>query len=195
MVENGLSETALLVTSEAYSKYIHPGDASVRTLFGDGASATLVQGRESDEDLMGPFVFGTDGSGAENLIVRPSSEPGLQRGRLFMNGPELFTFASRTVPRAVEDLLRQASLEPDDVDYFIFHQANLYMIEHLRKKIGIPKERFAYCLEDCGNTVSTSIPLALGRAVESGAIRSGMRVALVGFGVGYSWAAGLIRWA
>lgn len=211
LIESGQARRVLLLTAETYSKFIHPADRSVRTIFGDAAAATLFEAVEAESSpLLGPFVWGTDGSGAGNLIVRTggmrnrfrtdapeiTDASGNRRTEndLFMNGPEIFNFTLRTVPATVDALLRKAELSKDDVDLFVFHQANHYMLDHLRKKLKIAEEKFFVCMEHCGNTVSSTIPIALRHAVDAGALRNDMRVATVGFGVGYSWAAALIRW-
>jgi 3-oxoacyl-[acyl-carrier-protein] synthase-3 len=213
LIETGQAETVLLITAETYSKHIHPQDRSVRTLFSDGAAATLVR-RRSDGGgglLSGPFIYGTDGRGAENLIVpaggmraREAGPDGgdqvddagnvRSRKNLFMNGPEIFSFTLRAVPKAVQELLEKSGRTVDDIDLFIFHQANQYMLEHLRKKLKIPAEKFVFCLERYGNTVSSTIPIALREAIAEGRVKPGSTVMLVGFGVGYSWGATLVQW-
>jgi len=207
LVENGLAGTVLVLTADTYTRLIHPQDRSVRTLFGDGAAATLVAPARGPEGL-GPFVFGTDGRGAPNLIVpaggmrNPATpetavvqddEAGNRRSaqHLFMNGPEVFAFTLQQVPRAVNALLARAGLASGDVARYVFHQANAFMLECLRGKLGIPPERFSVHLEDTGNTVSASIPLALEADRRAGLLPAGAPVVLVGFGVGYSWAAAL----
>jgi len=207
LIASGQAQNVLLVTADTYSKFMHPGDKSVRTLFGDAAAATLVSA--SRQESLGPFVFGTDGSGAANLIVeggcarkpQPSTEVTWDEhgnpkgeGSLFMNGPEIFAFTQNTVPRSVDALLSRAGRSLADVDLFVFHQANLYMMEFLRQKIGIPREKFVISLKMTGNTVGSSIPLALRQSIDDGTLRDGMQVMLVGFGVGYSWGSALLRW-
>jgi 3-oxoacyl-[acyl-carrier-protein] synthase-3 len=113
---------------------------------------------------------------------------------LFMDGGEIFNFTLQAVPKLVNQALADGGVGVADVDAFLFHQANLFMLEHLRRKVGIPQEKFIVELRDCGNTVSNTIPLALKRAVDAGRIRPGDRVMLVGFGVGYSWSAMMLRW-
>ena len=210
LIETGQARNVLLVTAETYSKFIHPGDKSVRTLFGDAAAATLVSAKESDVDLIGPFVFGTDGSGANNLIVptggtrraynpaAPETEDSAGNRRtennLFMNGPEIFNFTLRVVPPMASDLIARAGLKAEDVDLWVFHQANRFMLEHLRKKLGVPTEKFPVLMSHCGNTVSSTIPIALSELQKQGRLASGQTLALVGFGVGYSWAGGMVRW-
>lgn len=189
LVETGQASNVLLLTAETYSKYLHPQDRGVRALFGDAAAATLVQARPEPAagglPWIGPFVFGTDGRGKEHLIVAGE--------HLHMNGPEVFSFTLRAVPPAVGALLARAGRSMADVDLFVFHQANRYMLEHLRDKLGIPPEKFVVALSDCGNTVSSTIPIALKEAAGAGALPPGRLVMLVGFGVGYSWGATLVR--
>ncbi len=209
LIENGQASSVLLVTAETYSKFINKGDKSVRTLFGDAASATLVEGVDASDALMQGFSYGTDGKGARNLIVprggmRPEqSGMGLSaeaRGLesngfdLYMNGPEIFNFTLRVVPECLERVLSKTAKTLEDIDLFVFHQANRYMMDHLRKKLGLPAEKFYIYLEDCGNTVSSTIPIALFQAQLEGILKPGMTVITLGFGVGYSWAGALIEW-
>lgn len=209
LIESGSAGNVLLVTAETYSKHIHPKDASTRVLFGDGAAAVLVGAQDAQVDRIGPFVFGTDGHGACELAVPagafrcpPGPETVIESAdndgnirtpqNLYMNGPEIFNFTLRTIPSLVSTLLHEAGLEKDAVDYYVFHQANRFMLEHLRRKIGIPDEKFCINLESYGNTVSATIPMALEIALARGDVRPGARVMVVGFGVGYSWAAALL---
>lgn len=197
MIESGQVNNVMLLTAETYSKFINPDDRSVRTLFGDGAAATLIAGKASAEPLIGPFVYGTDGRGGDHLIVRDSGarrDGGVSAGQLCMNGPEIFNFTLEAVPTCVDALLARAGVSLEAVDLFVFHQANAYMLEHLRLKMGLTEEKFFVFLEYCGNTVSSSIPVALKEAVLAGRLRPGMTVMLVGFGVGLSWAAAIVKW-
>lgn len=210
LIETNQASRVLLVTAETYSKFINDGDKSVRTLFGDAAAATLVKGVESQDDLIGPFVVGTDGRGAKNLIVpnggcrqpwipgapEREDESGNRRSdnQLFMNGPEIFNFTVQAVPKVVNSLLERAGLRLEDVDLWVFHQANRYMLDFLRKKLSIPSERFAVNISHCGNTVSSTIPITLKDLHSQGRILNDQTIALVGFGVGYSWGATLVRW-
>jgi len=210
LIETGSARCVLLLTSDTMTKHVHAQDRGVRPVFGDGAAATLVVAAEAEEDLVGPFVFGTDGSGARNLIVpeggaRRLSDaeiqemgeiaPGVPRSPrdLYMNGPDVFTFTIKEVPRAVSAVLAKAGLDHEDVDHYVFHQANGFMLEHLRKRIKIPAEKFVVNLATHANTTSASIPMALSVAHSEGRVASGQRVMVVGFGVGYSWAAAFIK--
>lgn len=210
LIETGQANNVLLITAETYSKHIHPGDKSVRTLFGDAAAATLVSAFKSQEDAIGPFVYGTDGSGALNLIVptggmrKPriidapikNDESNNQRTEndLFMNGAEIFNFTLRIIPPLVKQLLEKSEISHDQIDLWVFHQANQFMLEHIRKKLCVPSEKFAMSFASCGNTVSSTIPIALKNAALQGQIKPGHKVALVGFGVGYSWAGTMMQW-
>ena len=192
----------LLVTADTWSKYIHDKDRSTRTIFGDGASATYLS--QEDAEKIGDFVYGTDGGGAQNLWVKTSGlrfprgeYPVVERAdasgnirsdnNLFMNGPEVFNFTLKRVPEAVNELLVKSRLSMDDIDHFVFHQANGFMLERLRQKLNIPREKFRVQLESVGNTVSSTIPIVLSSLFEEEKLRAGQRVLLVGYGVGYSW--------
>ena len=209
LIESGQARAILLITADTYSKIINPADKSVRTLFGDGAAAILIVASE-EATLTGPFVLGTDGGGGENIIVRaggrrqafdPQAElapddSGNARtvNDLHMNGSEVFNFTLRMVPEVFRDVLAKAGIEQDAVDLFVFHQANQFMLDHLRRKLAIPSEKFVIAMEHVGNTVSSSIPIALQEAQKTGQLKAGALVMLLGFGVGYSWGATLIRW-
>jgi 3-oxoacyl-[acyl-carrier-protein] synthase-3 len=198
LIETGQASNVLFLTGETYSKLLMPEDKGTRTLFGDAGTATLLTSSESDSDLIGPFVYGTDGKGGKHLIVSNGGarNPGLPRTSscgLFMNGGEIFTFSVREVANAVETLMARTQTNCDTIDLFIFHQANAYMLEFLRKKCRIPVDKFHICYADTGNTVSNTIPIALHHAIEEGKIKSGNTVMLVGFGVGLSWGACLVR--
>jgi 3-oxoacyl-[acyl-carrier-protein] synthase-3 len=205
LIETQQARNVLLITAETYSKFMHADDRGTRSIFGDAAAATLVAASESENANIGPFVFGTDGRGAENLIVRgggvrnPSAsvwKPGgvVAEEALFMDGPEIFNFTLRAVPQCVRQLLAHADKKLDEIDLYVFHQANRYMLDHLRKKLGVPEERFYVLMNHCGNTVSSTIPIALKHAVDDGRLKAGQTAMLVGFGVGYSWGGTLIRW-
>lgn len=212
LIETGTARNVLLVTADTYTKYINGRDRSVRTLFGDGAAATLIGAANESgaEDLIGPFVFGTDGRGAAQLIVpagamrQPLSaesvvesvdEQGNWRSpqNLYMNGPEIFNFTLRTVPQVMYELLEKSGRTLEEIDYVIPHQANKFMLERLQRRLKIPAEKFHIDLETTGNTVSSTIPLALESARKGARIKAGDVVALLGFGVGYSWAATIVR--
>src|SRR6266478_9997523 len=206
LVEAGTAQTVLLVTADTYTKFINRRDRSLLTLFGDGAAATLVRAVEADSELVGPFVLGTDGRGASQIIVKagglrcpPTAETAVEREdqsgnwrsdqNLFMDGADVFGFALKTVPQAMSELLEKSELSLEQIDFFIPHQANKFVLERLRAKLNFPAEKFWIDMEQSGNTVSSTIPIALERAIRQQRVKQGDRVALIGFGVGYSWGA------
>lgn len=193
LVNSKIAKNILLITSETYSKFINPNDKSNRTIFGDGASATLIS-TDGFADIL-DFELGTDGSGGENLIVKngackyPTSNS--IDDNLYMNGPEIFNFTSKSVPSLVEFTLNKNNLLIEDINMFVFHQANKYMLNFLRKKIGISEDRFYINLEEYGNTVSSTIPIALKEAMNENKLNG--NVMLTGFGVGYSWGSCVLK--
>jgi 3-oxoacyl-[acyl-carrier-protein] synthase-3 len=210
LIETGQAGSVLLITADTYSRYVNRRDRSVRPVFGDAAAVTLLTAVEREDALMGPYVYGADGKGAPHLIVpaggmREPRSPataleqadagGAIRSRqdLFMDGSEIFAFTLRVVPPLVARLLERAGLEASAIDLFVFHQANRYMLEHLRKRLRIPPEKFVIAMQ-WGNTASSSIPLALKSAMSEGRLADGARVVLAGYGPGYSWGAVLVRW-
>ncbi|MDI3318637.1 ketoacyl-ACP synthase III [Pinibacter soli] len=210
LVETEQANNVLLLTSETYSKFIYPQDKSVRTIFGDAAAATLISGDNDRKNSIKALVYGTDGSGAQNLVVKTGGmryarttetatakydELGNLRTEdaLYMNGAEIFVFTLASVPKLITAVLQKAGTTIDDIDLVVFHQANTYMLEALRKKIAIPKEKFFVFLENCGNTVSSTIPIALSEAIKTGRAPKGSKVLIAGFGVGYSWGGAIIE--
>ena len=182
LIQSGAAHNVLLITAEMYTKYLSMDDKGNRTIFSDGASATWV-GTEGFAEI-GECSLGTDGSGADYLIVRPN-EP------LYMDGGAIFDFSSDVVPQMVEDVLRKSGLQKDDIDLWVFHQANKYMINYVRKLLEIDKERFYIYMEHVGNTVSSTIPIALCAAREESKLQG--NVLLAGFGVGLSWGAVMLK--
>ncbi|MEY8198969.1 MAG: ketoacyl-ACP synthase III [Colwellia sp.] len=211
LIESNQSKRILLITSEIYSKYINKKDKSVRTLFGDAATATLVEGVESEIDRIGSFAFGTDGQGEKNLIVphggsknpiSPESQIEIKDAsgnirapkNLFMNGAEILTFTLKTVPKSIKAILAKADLTEEQVDKVIFHQANKFMLEKLRKKTGFTEKQFLTSYEKYGNTVSSTIPLGIEKALKANQLNKGDKLLICGFGVGYSWSGAIITW-
>ena len=200
LVQGGGVRNVLLITADALSRYCDPDDYATMTLFGDGAAAALITGDDRPAWAeIGPTVWGTDGRGGANLIVRagcarqPTSE---HRGdhNLFMNGPEIFSFALSTVKEGIQRLLDKTALSWSEVDHFLFHQANRFILDQLRATMDIPKSKLPMELEDCGNTSSSTIPLLLRRGREQQRFQPGDRCVLAGFGVGYSWAMTSLSW-
>ncbi|HET7714752.1 MAG TPA: ketoacyl-ACP synthase III, partial [Bauldia sp.] len=211
LIASGVARRVLLITADTYSKFINERDRSVRTLFGDGAAATLVTAAPRPTSRIGPFVFGTDGSGATTLIVetggartprcaqsaietRDAAGNVRSRDNLYMNGAAVMSFTLREVPKTVNDLYRRVGTSAQDYDYFVAHQANKFVLDALERKLAIPSEKFPRHYELIGNTVSSTIPFVLESLLASGRLSGGKRVMLIGFGVGLSWAGADMIW-
>lgn len=197
LINSHISSNVLLIMAETYSKHIHPSDKSNRSIFGDGAAATLIL--PSSEDKIHEFILGTDGKGKDNLIVKKggmrfidSQNEDLVEDYLYMNGPEIFNFTLDIIPDLFKNILLKHNMSIDQIDFCIFHQANKFVLEYLRKKLKIDPAKFYNNMLDTGNTVSATIPIALKDCLEKKIVKSGDKVLLVGFGVGYSWGATII---
>jgi 3-oxoacyl-[acyl-carrier-protein] synthase-3 len=198
LITSNLANKVLLVTSDTYTKYIDNDDRANKTIFGDGATATLLTSNEVEK--FGEFIFGTDGKGSSNLCINNSglsktklTEEGFEN-KLFMNGSEIFNFTLEAVPESIEKVLEKNNLNFEDIDYFLFHQANNFMLEHLRKKLNIPEEKFPKFIENTGNTVSSTIPLMMNDLNEKQTLQKGDKILLIGFGVGYSWGTTIVEY-
>jgi 3-oxoacyl-[acyl-carrier-protein] synthase III len=208
LIASGIVENVLLITADTYTKLINPNDISVRTLFGDGASASFIEARSPDQSglTIGNFVFGTDGAGHKDLIVpaggfRTPVSPDTavethdmhgnvrSQEQLYMDGSKILIFGLSIVPKAIKSLLAQESLEISDIDHFIFHQASLLMLQKLAQKLKLPYGKMPIALQYNGNTVSSTIPITLQQCLADNTIQNDQKLLLAGFGVGLSWAA------
>ena len=219
ILESRLAKKVLFVTAETYTKYINELDSASRPIFDDGAAATLLELSPDDyptndafsnAPTVGPFEYGTDGSGANMLIVeagasRTPSTPETakprydhlgnyrSRDQLFMHGPGVFTFSIDVVPPLVKRFEELASAHNLNIDAYIFHQANKFMLDRLRDLCEIEPEKYFNSVETRANTVSSTIPIAMIDASQRGLVRPGAVLMLCGFGVGLSWGACLAR--
>jgi 3-oxoacyl-[acyl-carrier-protein] synthase-3 len=202
LIDGGLASNILLLTGDTPSFVIDKKNAELLSIFSDSATASFISSDTSN--YYEKFVFGTDGKGADKLIVNNSSSrnpasidylknEGRLNGTMTMNGLEIFKFALRIVPKLVADTLEKNNLNLHDIDYVIFHQANSFMIESLRKKIKIEKEKFYNDISLTGNTVASTIPIALKNAFDKKLIKRGDKILLAGFGLGYTWGATVIK--
>lgn len=200
LIAAGIAKNILLLTAETYNKYLHSSDKSNRSIFGDGAAACLISTEGFAQ--IGAFSLGTDGSGAKHLIVETGAarqmtatggvsedDDGHQKfdDYLYMNGSAIFNFTLDAVPAMMKDILEKNDMEKEQVDYYVFHQANKFMLNTIRKVCVLPKDRFYVNLEETGNTVSATILIGLKQCLETGTIAPGMQVMIAGFGVGLSW--------
>jgi len=209
LIKAGNASRILLLTSETITKTIHPKDKANRAIFGDAATASLIQ-VSSDGSKMGKFVFGTDGSRFDQIIIKQGRErfPLPQfaeddflddfgnvrnHANFYMNGAEVFNFSVAKAPELVNTLLEESNLILDDIDLFVFHQANQIILETIGRKLKISQEKIVIELENTGNTVSSTIPIALQKAIETGKCKRGDKILIAGFGVGFSWGGSIIK--
>lgn len=206
LIAAGVAKNVLLLTAETYNKYLHPSDKSNRSIFGDGAAACLISTEGFAE--IGDFALGTDGSGANHLILKTGGarcreKTGVsvtdEEGHiwfddyLYMNGGAIFNFTLNAVPEMMKQVLDKNAQELENVDYFVFHQANKFMLNTIRKVCGIPKEKFYNNLSVTGNTVSSTVLIGLKDCIGNGTLHKDMNVMVAGFGVGLSWAGTMLR--
>jgi 3-oxoacyl-[acyl-carrier-protein] synthase-3 len=210
LLSSGLGRVGLILTAETPSRYVHPYDRSTAFLFGDAATATLVRVAHDGAGLQ-HLSFGTDGAGAGHVMIPAggmrlprSAETAIEhvdatgnvrsQNELYMNGPEVLNFTLSRIPGAIRQCLEEAALGPEDIDLWVLHQASDVVLSALQRKFRVAPERMAYRLADVGNTVGSATPLALQAALLAGKVRPGARVLVAGFGVGLSWAVGLLVW-
>ena len=196
LIRSGLAQRVLLVTGETYTKMIHATDRSLRTIFGDGGTATLIEA--NDQPSLWGFRFGTDGSGADTLIA---NDTGFRDGddqiqprhrkrwpsKLYMDGPSLMSFTVGKIPEFVDQILEAANVAKSDITYYLFHQATLKMLEHLREALDVQEQTLPVRMEHVGNTVSCTLPLLIDDMRQKGELDHQAKHLLVGFGVGWSW--------
>ncbi|WP_196592578.1 3-oxoacyl-ACP synthase III family protein [Pectinatus sottacetonis] len=209
LIESGQAGYILLITAETYSKYINSRDNAVKPLFGDGATACLIESRKEEESGILGNVFGTDGSGAGKLIVPvgamqerfgvPEKETTDKYGNirtnynLYMDGAAISQFALEVVPKTMKTILKKMNLSKTEIDYFVFHQANKFILEFLQQKCELLNCHFWNDASEYGNTVSSSIPIALTDLVQKEPVEKLEKVMLIGFGVGLSWAGCIVN--
>jgi 3-oxoacyl-[acyl-carrier-protein] synthase-3 len=197
LIRSGSVKRVLLVTSETYSKYIDAGDRSLRTIFGDGAAATLVEA--SDEPTLFGYQYGTDGTGADTLIVnsrgaRPAKDAIKPRHRhrwgsdLYMDGPSLISFTVTAVPKLIDDILAASNRRADQIHSYLLHQATLKMLQQLQQRLDLDEQRMPIYLEQVGNTVSSTLPILISQLRAENRLPAGSEHLMIGFGVGWSWA-------
>jgi 3-oxoacyl-[acyl-carrier-protein] synthase-3 len=197
LIRTGSVRRVLLVTAETYTKYIHREDRSLRTIFSDGAAATLLQA--VDQPTMLGFRYGTDGSGGDTLLAtcggaRPAQDAIRPRHRkrwssdLYMDGPSLMSFTVAKVPELIDQVLAAADVPAEKIDLYLMHQATRKMLEQLTERLGLDEDRLPIRLDLVGNTVSSTLPILIDQLRTERRLRPGMQSMLIGFGVGLSWA-------
>ncbi|WAM35255.1 beta-ketoacyl-ACP synthase III [Caldicellulosiruptor acetigenus] len=200
-IQNGFCKTALVIGAEALSKITNWSDRSTCVLFGDGAGAAILTA-SSEEGILG-FELGSDGENGLLLYCHAFGLSDLSYSqfkdmpnfrKIYMDGNEVYKFAVKIMPYAVEKVLEKVGLSSSDIDVFIPHQANIRIIESAAKRLKIPMEKVFVNLHKYGNTSAASIPIALDEAIEEGRIKKGDRIVLVGFGGGLTWASCAVKW-
>ncbi|MEO1529093.1 MAG: ketoacyl-ACP synthase III, partial [Planctomycetota bacterium] len=197
LIQSGAAKNILFLTAETYSKYIDPDDRSLRTIFGDAGAATILSAGKVPS--MWGFRFGSDGSGADMLLVadggtRPVEDAIRPRhrkrwnSRLYMDGPSLINFTVDAVPQLVNEILEENQLNDSDISLYLMHQATWKMLDQLRTRMGVDPVRVPIELAGVGNTVSCTIPILIDQMRKSGRLDPQSVNMLVGFGVGLSWA-------
>jgi 3-oxoacyl-[acyl-carrier-protein] synthase-3 len=204
-LDNGASNTALVIGGDALSRWVDWNDRSTCVLFGDGAGAVVLKAAASDDEagVLG-WEMHSNGAGRKDLNLCYSGEPNELGGvatvttgtydTIAMNGMDVYKFATTKVPKVLKEALAQADMTADDIDWVVMHQANIRIMETVAKKLGVSMDKVIHNLDEYGNTSAGSIPLALDEAVRSGKIKKGDTLAIAGFGAGLSWGACVIRW-
>jgi 3-oxoacyl-[acyl-carrier-protein] synthase-3 len=194
MLAGGLAKRALVVGGDLLSRILDWEDRSTLVLFGDGAGAVVLEATP-EAGFLG-FELGADGGGGENLWLPGSGSRIFDEAdrHVKMNGREVFKFATRILVQSAEDILRECGLSIDDVDVYVPHQANMRIIDHATRKLGVPSDRVVINVDRFGNTSSGSIPLALADAAADGRLKPGKLVLMTGMGAGLTWGSALIRW-
>ena len=210
LIASNQAQNILLITSETYTKYIHPEDKSCQTIFGDAAAASLISADKYvwglNAEILTP-IYKTIGAQYQDLIIKNGAarnpknnnevvlnEDGTFRSAsnyLYMDGKSIFDFSAQIVPQVVEQTLRINDYQKEDIDWYVFHQANKFMLNFARMRCGIPPEKFIIDIADGGNTVSSTIPIAIKHMVSE--IKLKDRLLLCGFGVGLSVAAVVLQ--
>ena len=197
LIRSGAAKKILFITAETYTKLIDPKDRSLRTIFGDGAAATLIESH--DQPSLSAFKFGTDGKGANTLLATTNGfrdpEDAIEsrhrrrwKSDLYMDGPALINFTIGSIPNLLQDILSAAEMTMDEVDFFLFHQATLKMLSQLQQALEVPEEKVPILLSEVGNTVSSTLPILIQQMRDRGDLSPEQKNLLVGFGVGWSWA-------
>jgi 3-oxoacyl-[acyl-carrier-protein] synthase-3 len=201
-IRSGAIKNALVVGTETLSRFVDWTDRNTCILFGDGAGAFVVQASEQPGGILSA-VMHSDGSGGNLLTLpaggsrHPATEATIREGRhyIYMDGREVFRFATKVMASSTEEALRAAGLAKDDVSVIIPHQANFRIIDAAARGLKLPIDRFVINVDRYGNTSTASIPIAAVEAVERGRVKAGDKVVFVGFGAGLTWGALVAEWS
>ena len=195
IIDNQDIKNGLIICSDTYTKNISYDNRSSRTIFSDGSAAILIGHSKYNNDCK--FSFGSDGSGSENLCIlekKQTNKPFLRKNDIYMNGNQIALFAIREVPNSINNILNKNKIKLNEIDLIFFHQASKFVIDNLIVRMKIPKNKVFINYKNIGNTISSSIPIALKEASKKKYLKNNAKILLVGFGVGLSWASTIISW-
>ena len=187
-IETGRAECVLLIGADFTTRIVDWGDKRTAPLFGDGAGAVVLGPVTGDLGAIGPIVLGADGTGAPSIQIAHSDR------KLRMDGPEVYRHAVARMGEATLAAVEGAGLRLEDIDLFVYHQANGRILRALAEKLHLPSERVVDCIENLGNSSAATLPLGLVAAEQDGLLKPGSRVLLSAFGAGFTWGAGVIEW-
>jgi len=187
-IETGRSRWALVVGADFITRVVNWEDKKTAPLFGDAAGAVVVGPAGDGRGAIGPIVLGSDGGGAEAIVIQHSDR------KLHMDGPEVYRHAVARMAESTLAAVERAGLELDDIDLFVYHQANARITKALGERLGVAPERVVDCIENLGNSSAATLPLALAFAEQDGRLKPGARVLLGAFGGGFTWGGGVIEW-
>lgn len=196
-LQSGIYKNALIIGAETLSKIMDWSDRSTSVLFGDGAGAAVVT---RGENGLLSFTQGSDGAKGMVLACKnrsnnnPLINTSKELGYTYMDGQEVYKFAVSKVPESIKKVLAEANLEPEDIAYFILHQANIRIIQSVAKRLKVSEEKFPISLDHCGNISAGSVPILLDEVNEKGMLKKGDKIVMAGFGAGLTWSACVMEW-
>ena len=206
-IESGIYQTVLIVGSESLSRLTNWKDRGTCILFGDGAGAAVIKKDERASYIPAAHSDGTRGEAL--LCYSKREENGLPFQKndeiggkhlnsedylMQMDGQGVFRFAIKQVPEVIQEVLEKNEVKPEEIDWYILHQANRRILEAVAKRMGEPVEKFPMNMEEYGNTSSASIPILLDEMNRNGRLKRGQKIVLAGFGAGLTWGATIIEW-
>ncbi len=209
LIEANDHKNVLLLCVSTLTKTFHKKDANSQFLFGDAATAILISNRK--EEGIGKFIHGTDGGRSDYIMIRDGgarnelttnsfledvNEYGNTtcNANFFMNGTGVFLFGLKTVPNIINNILRKNNISIEEIDYFVLHQANEFLLKALQKKLGIPDEKFIIHMQNTGNTVAATIPIALNCLMKTRNLKKGDKILIAAFGTGLTWGGTIIAY-
>jgi 3-oxoacyl-[acyl-carrier-protein] synthase-3 len=188
-IETGRCRWVLVVGADFITRIVDWEDKRSAPLFGDAAGAVLLGPAEAGPGAVGPIVLGADGSEAAQAIIIEHHDRKIQ-----MNGPEVYRHAVARMAEATLETLERAGLGVDDIDLFVYHQANVRITRALGERLGLDPAKVVDCIENLGNSSAATLPLALAAAEADGRLKPGTRVLLGAFGGGFTWGGGVLEW-